>query len=202
MTNRMRPFMLLGGLGAAALAPCLWSTSAYADETTQAESHAPGGATKTQVTHATATVVGISRGERIVNLKGADGDQIAVTVPSDVKALDTLKVGDKVDIDYYTSVALSMLPPGSKTTATERKGRAVDMGGGITGREVTVSAEVVGIDPAANTVTFKGPHGKIRTVAVQDPTLQQKLPNLKAGQVIQLQYTEAVATSIRPAERK
>ena len=36
------------------------------------------------------------------------------------------------------------------------------------------------------------------TVVVQDPELQARLPNLKPGQVVQLQYTEAVATAIQP----
>ena len=32
---------------------------------------------------------------------------------------------------------------------------------------------------------------------MQDPDLQAKLPNLKPGQVVVLQYTEAVATAIQ-----
>jgi hypothetical protein len=51
---------------------------------------------------------------------------------------------------------------------------------------------------AANKVTFKGPRG-VRTVEVQDPSLQAKLPSLKPGQVVQLTYTEAMAASIQPA---
>ena len=33
-------------------------------------------------------------------------------VPADVKAYDTLKVGDRIDIDYQESIAVSILPPG------------------------------------------------------------------------------------------
>jgi hypothetical protein len=83
---------------------------------------------------------------------------------------------------------------------TERRGRAVDMGGGVRGREVTMTAEVVSVDPSANIVTFKGPKGNLRTVHVQNPTLQEKLPSLKPGQVVQFDYTQATAASIKPSK--
>ena len=60
---------------------------------------------------------------------------------------------------------------------------------------------MVSVDQAANTVTFKGPQGKIRTVNVEDAALQAKLATLKPGQVVQFDYTEAVAADIRPASK-
>jgi hypothetical protein len=63
---------------------------------------------------------------------------------------------------------------------------------------VTASAVIVAVDPDNNTITFKGPKGNVQTVTVSDPDVQQKLQNLKPGQVVQLTYTEAMAASIRP----
>jgi ribosomal protein L6P/L9E len=83
---------------------------------------------------------------------------------------------------------------------TERRGRAVDMGGGVRGREVMVTAEVVSVDASANTVTFKGPKGNLRTIHVENPSLQEKLQTLKPGQVVQFDYTQATAASIRPSK--
>ena len=65
-----------------------------------------------------------------------------------------------------------------------------------------ISAEVTSVDAANNKVSFKGPKGQVRTVTVQDPAMQKKLPGLKPGQVVQFTYTEAVAASIRPAASK
>ena len=111
-----------------------------------------------------------------------------------------MKTGDKVDIDFYESLAISMAPSGSKPSmSASASGKAVDVGGGIRGRELSLSAEVVSVDPAANTVTFKGPKGGMRTVHVENSALQAKLPSLKPGQVVQFEYTEAVAAEIRPA---
>ncbi len=98
-------------------------------------------------------------------------------MPTEVAMFDKLKVGDKVDIDYGESLAVEMLPPGSKPSQSEQVARAP----GMAGREMTVSAEVVAVDPASNHVTFKGPSGNVETIAVRDPAMQQKLPNIKAG---------------------
>ena len=118
-------------------------------------------------------------------------------MPADVKGFDKLKVGDKIEVDYMESLAVSMLPVGTKPSMTERAASVP----GATGREFSIAAEIVSIDPADNHVTLKGPRGKQMTVVVQDPELQARLPNLKPGQVVQLQYTEAVATAIQPPSK-
>ncbi len=148
----------------------------------------------------TATVAAIDRSDRSVTLKAEDGTETTINVPSDVKAFDKLKTGEKVDIDYYESLAVSMAPTGAKPTVTERHGRSVDMGGGVRGREVMMTAEIVSVDASANKVTFKGPKGNMRTVHVTNPSLQEKLPSLKPGQVVQFDYTQATAASIRPSK--
>jgi Cu/Ag efflux protein CusF len=136
-----------------------------------------------------------------VTLKNEEGEKVSVQVPQDMKNFDKLKVGDKVDIDYYESLAVAMMPPGSKPSMSERTTKSREMGGGVAGREITASAEVISVDPAANKVTFKGPRGQIKTVTVHDPDMQKKLSSLKPGQVVQFTYTEAVAASIRPSAK-
>jgi hypothetical protein len=150
--------------------------------------------------HGTGTITAIDKGARTVTLKGEDGEKTTVDVPQDIKAFDKLKVGDKVDIDYYESLAVSMLPPGTKPSMTEKtmRSRNQQAMSGSAGREVTVSATVVSVDPAGNTVTFKGPKGQMQTIDVKDPDMQRRLPNLKPGQVVQFTYTEGLAASIRP----
>jgi Cu/Ag efflux protein CusF len=161
--------------------------------------NAPTGSSAGELSHATAMVTGIDRSARTVTLKKEDGEVVTVDVPADVKAFDRLKVGDRIDIDFYESLAIQMLPPGSKPSASERQRRSMTTSGGTNVREMTVSAQVVSVDPAANKVTFKGPRGRLQTITVQDPQMQQKLPSLKPGQVVQFTYTDATAASIRPA---
>jgi hypothetical protein len=165
------------------------------------EKNSAQGQTRSQLVHTTATVTAVDHSARTMSIKTESGEDMSIDVPTAVKHFDKLAAGDKIDLDYYRSMTVSMAPSTTKPSMSERKGRMVDVGGGIRGREVNLTAEVVSVDPAANTVTFKGPKGNLRTVNVENPALQAKLPSLKPGQVVDFNWVEAVAASIRPAEK-
>jgi Cu/Ag efflux protein CusF len=203
MTKQTKNWML-----ACAAVLGLGATPAMANQ--QNPSGSPSGSpsgtemgSRSQLQHTTGTITAIDKSARTVTLKGEDGEKMTVDVPKDVKAFDTLKTGDKVDLDYYESLAVAMLPPGTKPSMSERTMRQRNQAAqqGMVGKETTVSAEVVSVDPAANKVTFKGPRGQTKTINVQDPAMQAKLPNLKPGQVVQFTYTEALAASLRPSSK-
>jgi hypothetical protein len=145
------------------------------------------------------TVEEIDKKARSVTVKAPDGEKTTINVPADVKEFDKLKKGDKIEIDYYRSLAVEVLPPGTAPSAaqaqtTTAKGPAGRMGA----KQITGSAEVVSMNRASNSVTIKGADGKQRTVAVQDPGMQKRLQAIKPGDVVQLTYTEAIAAKIRP----
>jgi hypothetical protein len=197
---------IVGSAGFAVVALALAGSPAFAAEPA-ADPTVTGSSTsdmagpnpsRTQTVHATVVVTAIDKDTRHLTVKKPDGTKQTFEVPSDVKAFDKLKVGDKIDVDYGESIAVSMLPPGSKPSMSERAARAP----GAVGREVTVSAEVVSVDPVTNHITLKGPKGNLQTIAVQDPQMQAKLPNVKAGQVLQFTYTEAMIASIQPPASK
>ena len=195
---------LLVGCGAGVLAFALAASPAHAAEpSSRPMAPDPSGALpqpkaeKTGIAHASVEVASIDKTARKITVKMPNGEKAQIQVPTDVQEFDKLKVGDKIDVDYMQSVALGFLPQGTKPSVTERAAA----GPGMAGRQMSVSAEVIKVDPANNQVTFKGPKGTHRIVTVQDPDLQARLPNLKPGQVIVLQYTEAVATAIQPTEK-
>lgn len=156
-------------------------------------------ASKSKTVHDTVTVTAIDKSSRMLTVKNEAGEMRSIQVPSDVKAFDKVKKGDKIDIDYTESIALSMLPPGTKPSAAEKTAMARSgQGAGAVGKQTSISAEVLEVDAANNKVIFKGPKGNARVVNVADPEMQAKLPNLKPGQVLQITYTEAVAVSLQP----
>jgi hypothetical protein len=164
----------------------------------ETQSGAQPGKTMAREMHTTAKITAIDHNKREVTLKKSNGEKTTVEVPDEVKSFDQLKIGDQVDVDYYESMAVSMLPPGSKTGQTQQTGSSMQLGMGVTGKQTTVSAEVVSVDPGKNTVTLKGPHGNMKTITVSDPEMQAKLPNVKPGQVYKFTYTEATAVSLEP----
>lgn len=157
------------------------------------------GQTRSQLIHTSASVMAIDNTDRSVLLKTSDGTENWVHVPESVAAFDRLKKGDKVNVDYFQSLAISLAPSGSKPSMSATQAGTVDVGAGVQGREFRMSAKVVSVDQDADTVTFKGPKGHMNTVSVKDSALQAKLATLKPGQVVQFDYTEAVAADIQPA---
>jgi hypothetical protein len=198
MTNQTMKTLFATLVGGGALALSLAATPAFAEPSPDQAGGTPV-TQKSSTTHATGTIAAIDKSSRTVTVKGESGEKRAIQVGPEVTGFDKLKVGDKVDVEYTESVGISMLPPGTKPSASEKAGAMkTGKGAGAVGRQMTVSAKVMSVDPAANTVTFKGPKGNIETVDVQDPDNQARLSSLKPGQVLQFTYTEAMAVSITP----
>jgi hypothetical protein len=189
------------GLAVGVLTGALSFSYARADE---GMTQRTGPGTAEHVSSKTFVVSGIDRGKREVTLTNSEGERNTMSVSPEIKSFDTLKVGDRVDVDYKESIAVQLAPTGAKPSVTEKTmgARASGGGAGAMGREVQVVAQVVSVDADNNMVTFKGPKGNLKTVTVQDPAMQQKLPDLKPGQNVQFTYTQAVAASIRPAPAK
>ncbi len=192
MTSQTRRFGTTIALAGGLLTLAVWSNLS------QAQSATPPATARRM--HETVVVSGIDRTIRTVTLANAEGDSRTVGVPPDMKAFDTLKVGDHVDVDYYESIGIALMPAGAKASMTETTtgGRTAEPGGAAVGRQITATVEVVGVDEVMNRVTFKGPKGNMRTVTVYDPAMQKKLTSLQPGQMVQITYREAIAASIKP----
>jgi hypothetical protein len=182
------------------------SGSADTTQNRAAPSGSDSMASRKQVTHVvsrevnvTATVENIDQKNRKVTLKDADGDHVTVQVPEDVQGFDKLKKGQPIDITYREGVALTLLPAGSQAPAMqERVVGSEDFGNGVMAHEITTSATVVNVDTKKNKVTIRNAEGKTSTVNVENPDIQQRLKNVKPGDVVQMTYAESVATALKP----
>jgi hypothetical protein len=152
------------------------------------------------------TIESIDKDTREVTLAGDGGQKETVKVSSAFKGFDQLKVGDKVNVTYMESLALSLGKPGEKPGIQTTQGSTQTPGAegrtGGTMREVTATAEILSVNPEKHKITIKGPQGDTRTIHVENTELREKLPSLKPGDTIQLVYTEAIAGSITPAKKK
>src|SRR4051794_22723574 len=59
-----------------------------------------------------ATVSAVDYKTRNIKLRGESGKEFSFRVSDDVRNLDQVKVGDRVSVDYYESLAIHVLPPG------------------------------------------------------------------------------------------
>jgi hypothetical protein len=66
------------------------------------------------------------------------------------------------------------------------------------GREVTILADVVAVDPAKKIISLRGPQGNVVDLPVQNP---DHFKVVQKGDQVEAVYTEAVAVAIVPAKK-
>ena len=175
------------------------------DSAMKAEPQAPqGGEVMAEKLSATATVDKIDKKDREVTLSDAQGGKFKVTVPDEVKNFDNIKKGDKVTLDYYSSVALSLEKSDAKMSAGAEQMAAKSPGelpGGMVAQKIDETVKVEKVDKAKNNVTVKLPDGERDTIHVTDSDLQADLGKIKKGDKIHATYTQGVAVTIAKADK-
>lgn len=144
-----------------------------------------------------ALVTAIDPKNRIVTLKGPEGNEFAVMVDARVKNLAQVKVGDMVDVTYIQSVALDFQKGDGIRMATQT--RAVDraqagqLPGGAAMKQTTMVSNIWAVNEAKGTVLVRGPFGHFTEVKLKDPAM---LSGVKVGDQMKMTITQAIATSV------
>jgi len=150
----------------------------------------------------TATVESIDLATRAVTLKGPDGKVMGLKVGEEVKNLPQVKVGDKVTVTYYESIAAQIIKPGTGPASAAQQAVATAKPGekpaGAMVQQVTVVAAVEAIDKTTQHVTLKGPEGNTVEVKVKNP---KNLEGVKVGDEVAITYTEAMAVSVEKPKK-
>ena len=163
---------------------------------------APGKAAAVETLKVTATITAIDKATRDVTLKGPQGNELTVSAGPEIKNFDQLKVGDKVDLSYVEALTLELKKGGGLVVQrTEKAGAAGAKPGekpaGAVGRQVTVVADVVAVDPAKQVVTLKGPQRTV-DLKISDP---EQFKRIAKGDQVEATYTQAVALAVMPAKK-
>src|SRR5947207_2002381 len=164
---------------------------------------APGMVGVAQTVKVTATNTAIDKATRDVTLKGPQGNEITVTAGPEVKKFDSLKVGDQVDVQYVEALTLELKKGGGMVVArTEQKGavgaKPGEQPAGAVGRQVTIVADVVAVDPARQVITLKGPQRTV-DLKVADP---EQFKRIAKGDQVEATFTQALALAVEPAAKK
>jgi hypothetical protein len=172
---------------------------------TKAESKEKPGATVTQETKLTADVVKIDHKKRIAVLAGPDGNTLEIHVKPDIKNLDRVKVGDKLNITYTQTVSIHVrsAKEGTSTQAASASTENKVNEGGMPGRtevnKLEFIAKVISLDQKKRLVTLKGPEGNEQTYEVDKSV--KKLKNVKVGDEVVVNITETTAGIVEAVEQ-
>jgi hypothetical protein len=195
----MRPFAILAILAAVSFA-------VLADEPRMAGgvAKAPGKAAAAAVVKVSATVEAVDPATRSVTLKGPKGNLKTIVAGDEVRNFDQIKVGDKVTVQYVEALTVELKKDGKAVvgrteTSDLQRSAAGQKPGGVAKQEVTVVADVVGVDAKKKTVSVKNEKGEVIDLHVDDP---EQIKLVKKGDQIQATYTQAVAIAMQPAAGK
>lgn len=158
-------------------------------------------------------VVAVGRTDRTMTLRRDDGNTVSVHVSPKVRSFGRIGVGDFVIAEYGRAQAISLkktdpaaeppsgdvdtpaapsiAPPAAAPPAADALPRRAHR------RQMV--ADIIAIDDKRGFVTAKGDKGKIIDLTVGDRKL---LASVRIGDRIEIDYIEAVATSLRPAREK
>ncbi|MEA3274611.1 MAG: hypothetical protein U9Q81_04800 [Pseudomonadota bacterium] len=151
----------------------------------------------------TATVVDVDMASRLVTLEGPEGGMITVQAGDEVKNLNQVKKGDRVNVAYYQSIAVDVIASGEEKvapkaeveTASVRAERGAKPAVAV-GRQERKTAKILSVDPYKKAIAFRGEDGRYREVSMDAPHLEHYLEELKDGDTVEVVFTEALAVSI------
>ena len=152
-----------------------------------------------QVT-ATATVTKIDQTTRSITLRTQNGDEDTFTVGPEVKRFNELKVGDTIKATYNESLVFQLRKPGTAAApaATVAGGRLKDAPGGALGVQMTTTVTVKAVDMTVPSITVETTDGRTLTRRVAD---KKNLEGVKAGDRIDITYSQAVIVMAEPAKK-
>jgi hypothetical protein len=154
-----------------------------------------------------ATVEAVNIDTRMVTLLAPDGQKFTMQAGPEVRNLPQVKVGDRVITRYYTAMAAELRRRGDGSGETEAPvidtafGRAAEGArpSGAAGRQVRQTVRITTVDKKNHVVGFYGSDGLARLLPVRTPQAQEFISKLKAGDEVEVTYTEAVAMSVEPS---
>lgn len=172
----------------AVCASMLIAGSAFAQQPAHQPAHVVDASGKVAAVTASATIAAIDAKNRVVTLKGPQGNEFAVDVGAKVN-LAGLQIGDTVDATYVRAVALDF----QKGDGIRMDAKTMAVDGNAAMKRTTVVTNIWAMDAAQGTVTVLGPYGHLSEVQLKDPA---QLNGVKVGDQMKITYTRAFATAL------
>ena len=154
---------------------------------------------QTSIVSETFTIEAIDHTKRIVTLKNQAGFTTDVACGPEVQRFDALNVGDRVTFQFHESVVTGIHRPGAtpKVPETTNLTRTAGAPGGTVTQQQTAVVTLEAIDAKVPSVTLKTKDGHRMSFKVENA---KNLEGYKAGDQIEVTYTQALAVSVTPAK--
>ncbi len=183
---------------AGVLATSFGAFSQTSPQSTMPSASTPGKAATGGSIQAQGKVTAIDTKKRVVTIVGPRGNEVVFNLGEDVRNVDQIRVGDVVTLTYVQAVALNLRKVKS-TGIREREDSMQSIRsepgqkpGGTVQKTVRMVADVVAVNPRAQTVTLRGAQHTVELV-VKDPA---QMKEIKVGNQVEATYVEAVVVQV------
>ena len=149
-------------------------------------------------------IAAVDTNARTITITSAEGTQRLLNVSPMAANITSTKVGDNVVVGLEDTRTFVLSRPGVQTPAPGAGTAvgAVETRRGVAGARISESIAnwvVVGVDPAANTITLVNPGGgEVRTYDVTTDAGRQQLPRVKQGDSLTEINSRLVVAVITP----
>ena len=149
-------------------------------------------------------ITAVDTNAHTVSLVSADGTTRMLAVSPLASNISSTKIGDNVVLDVEDTRTFVLSSPGvaPPPAGGARAAIAVDSSRGAAGARMSntiANWTVVGVDPAANTITLVNPGGgEVRTYDVPTAAGRQQLPRVKRGDSLTEINSRLAVASIKP----
>lgn len=153
---------------------------------------------------ADARITAVDPNAHTVTVTYPDGAVRTHNVGPTVANFANTRIGDTVSLSFEDRLTFVLSGPNTKTPRNRNTSvtAAASMGqsaAGVSASNTIGNWWVVGVDPAANTITLVNPNsGPVRTYNVTTPEGRQQLPRVKVGDSLTAINDQLVVVSITP----
>ena len=146
----------------------------------------------------TGTVERTERATRTVTLRTGPSTTHLVSIPPEIKMFDELRTGDRITVRLSESVVVAVRPgakPSLPVETTADASRDPSATRGVV-QQMKAAVTIESLDRGQNVIVYRTADSQRGTRRVLDPRL---LDGLKAGDVIEVTYTQERAVDIQRA---
>jgi len=151
-----------------------------------------------------ATITAVDQTQRLVTVRGPEGNELTLEAGPEVRNLAQVEVGDIVRLSYEEIWMAERIAPDqapevvAAATAAAARAAEGERPGVALGTAVTMVVMIESIGPQGRTATFITPDGALQAIYVQRPQSRAFAGTLKAGDLVQLTRAETLALVVEP----
>ncbi len=164
---------------------------------------APESVEITETEEIAAIVTAVDQSQRLVTIRGPQGNAVTLEAGPDVRNLAQVQIGDTVRVIYEQAYIATLTDAEEVSTSVPLAVGAIraepgERPGAAIGSIVTMSVKIESVGPDGLTVTFSGPDGRLTAIYVLREESQAFVRSLRPGNIVELTFAEALAITVEP----